>query len=508
MEKKNRNLITTFLLVVGAIFILIAGSIFVTKAWQHLSENGKRIILTTVVAGLYVASWKLKKNEILTKTEHALYYLATAGLGFLVVSFLGGWTMGAAVYAESMGRTAMMQNADKALWAFAAVAVGIGYRYFTERKIWDFGILIWVLFNMFWLVQAASVHELYGVLPIGAMALLLAFQYRETGNIGYRVVQSITLIFLNHYFIYYLSDLMMLENAHGMWEIYVGILLDAAYVIWLQRKELTYLYMAINWFMCLLQLVAGVFEWEDAEMHITKIVPFALTAAVCFAILRIRENEEQYGKLSVIYGLMSALSGIIFLTAQTYSYDSMNGWKHFQVALMCGLLMTVFLVEMIDSLIVNDTAKRVLKSLSLLLGELAAFCFTNVVAPQDFAIEIASVFVGVGIVLLGTLWYDRIEEIRVVQFILTCMTLFTLLMHNLAVEELANLMFLGITGIVMLIVAAMRNQKNYVIASSVTLSLLALYLTREFWLSIEWWVYLFAAGVILVGIAVKKEKEA
>ena len=61
--KKNNNQISTVLLVVGVIFILIAGSIFVTTAWQSLSENGKRIILTAVVAGLYTVSWKLREKE-------------------------------------------------------------------------------------------------------------------------------------------------------------------------------------------------------------------------------------------------------------------------------------------------------------------------------------------------------------------------------------------------------------------------------------------------------------
>ena len=55
-NKKNNNQISTLLLVVGVIFILIAGSIFVTTAWQHLSENGKRLILTATVAGLYAVA--------------------------------------------------------------------------------------------------------------------------------------------------------------------------------------------------------------------------------------------------------------------------------------------------------------------------------------------------------------------------------------------------------------------------------------------------------------------
>ena len=125
-----------------------------------------------------------------------------------------------------------------------------------------------------------------------------------------------------------------------------------------------------------------------------------------------------------------------------------------------------------------------------------------------FAVEVGSLLLGAGIVLLGIIWYDKKNGIRVFQFGFTCMTLLVLLIHNIMVEELACLMFLGIAGIVMLVLAAIKNHKEYVIASSATLSLLALYLTREFWLSIEWWVYLFVAGVVLVGIAIKKEKEA
>ena len=73
---------------------------------------------------------------------------------------------------------------------------------------------------------------------------------------------------------------------------------------------------------------------------------------------------------------------------------------------------------------------------------------------------------------------------------------------------IGNVLILGLTGIVMLIVASLQNNKKYVVASSVTLVLLVLYLTREFWLSIAWWVYLFVAGVILVILAIKKAKEA
>ena len=114
----------------------------------------------------------------------------------------------------------------------------------------------------------------------------------------------------------------------------------------------------------------------------------------------------------------------------------------------------------------------------------------------------------IGIVLLGFIWYDKKKSIRVVQFILTCFLLAVLLLSNLLGGELGNVLILGIVCVIMLLVAAVCNHKEYVIAASVTLILIALYITRSFWLNIAWWVYLFVAGVVMVGFAVKKEREA
>ena len=69
-------------------------------------------------------------------------------------------------------------------------------------------------------------------------------------------------------------------------------------------------------------------------------------------------------------------------------------------------------------------------------------------------------------------------------------------------------MILGAVGVIILLAATITYHKDYVIASSVTLVLLVLYVTRDFWLSIEWWVYLFVAGVILVLVAIKQEKDS
>ena len=510
MEKKNKNQISTVLLIVGVIFIMIAGSIFVTTAWQHLSETGKQLILTLLVAGLYTASWKLREKGILTKTEHALYYLATAGTGFVTVSFLGGWeTMNGYLYTTDAATT--LNNADRALCGLFAAGAGIAYRFFKERKAWDFGILSSIFVIMFMLVFEASVHDIAGLVPLIGLTLLATFQYMTKGHTGYRVAQSIGLVFINFFLVSELFEIACNEaivtRTSEIWWFFAALIINLALMVILKRKELVVVVIANNWFMTFVQVLAGLDDWGNEGSN--NIVPFALCTTLSFLIMWYQENEDKYRRLAIVHGFMAAFELAVYIMAQTEWYSNID-WDILAIAAMCICVMIAFIFSIVDSVITSDTAKHIMKTCTLLFCEIGAFFLSIVVVPLDlfdFVVELASAFFGAGIYALGVIWKDRLNGISKVQFVLTCITLFILLMHNIRVEELSNLMMLGITGIAMLIIAAIKNRKEYVIASSVTLSLLAIYLTREFWLSIEWWVYLFAAGVVLVGIAIKKEKD-
>lgn len=354
MENKSKNQISTFLLVTGVIFIMIAGSIFVTTAWQHLSETGKRLILTGIVAGLYVASWKLREKGALTKTEHALYYLATAGTGFITVSFLGGWsTVGG--YLDSINQGGL-NNADRAMWGLLAAAVGIAYRFFREKKAWDFGILSFIFINMFFLVFEANVHDIAGLIPLAGLVALATFQYVNTGKIGYRITQSLELVFINCYFVWELYELVHeggeVTGDSDAWWYFACLVINLVLMALLQRKELVYTAVTFNWLMAAAQMLDGFDNWKQ-DAHLYDIVPFALTTAVCFMIMWQTEKEEKYGKLAALHGIMAAFDLIIYVMVQTDWYDSL-GWDALLIAAMCMCIMIAFVFEMVDCVLIND----------------------------------------------------------------------------------------------------------------------------------------------------------
>lgn len=124
----------------------------------------------------------------------------------------------------------------------------------------------------------------------------------------------------------------------------------------------------------------------------------------------------------------------------------------------------------------------------------------------NFTAEYTCVLLGLCIALLGKIWYHRGKGLRRFQFVAVCILLAVLMMDDVGSGNIYNVLFLAVSTLVMLIIATMRGSRRYSIASAVTLILTALYLTRDIWTNIAWWVYLFVAGVGLVVYAVKREK--
>jgi hypothetical protein len=234
---------------------------------------------------------------------------------------------------------------------------------------------------------------------------------------------------------------------------------------------------------------------------------------VCIALVAwklLRDPDVSWGKLSKVMAVLVALNLNGILSYLTRDY----GWQYgiFFILSLSALLAT-FVLEAFNR---EKDVQMALKSMSIFFAFLALWIHPVVSTKiysqaghellADFGTEYFVILAGVAIVLLGIIWYDRFKGIRSLQFIGTCLLLAILVIHNLAVPALPNVMFLGVVTLVMLIVATLLKKKDYAMASAATLILVALYLTRDFWMSIAWWVYLFVAGVGLVIFAIKKEK--
>ena len=61
------------------------------------------------------------------------------------------------------------------------------------------------------------------------------------------------------------------------------------------------------------------------------------------------------------------------------------------------------------------------------------------------------------------------------------------------------------TFILLIVSYVFKKYKNFMF-SAIMLVLLLIYVSRKFWLSIAWWVYLLVVGILLILFATKNEQ--
>lgn len=340
MEKKQKNIMVTVIMVVGVIFILTAGCIFVRQAWQYLPDIVKQGCLFLVAVGSLVGSFLVGRTKGLQKTEQALFYIGDAFLGYFTLSVSGyGWI------AKIFG----LNLAIRLFLAVLIMMLPMILRFILEKRLIDYSVSV--------------------------------------------VFANVAVIFL-----------------------LVGLYSDVyAYLV------------------CMGSLTLFLFA---GQLLISRFLPdknlILICAKVCFYV------QEIYTVLWLV--TLSMLNGID------------------------GLTITV-------------------------------------------CENVAFLLIVICVVLSSLVWYDKSSLTYGIQVSVLSFVLLDMLMYNLICGTLRDALVLGIAALILLIVAAIKNNRVYVVLSSVTLFFIAFYVTRSFWLSIAWWIYMFVAGVILVLIAVKKERE-
>ncbi|MBR5682263.1 MAG: hypothetical protein IKW96_03125 [Ruminococcus sp.] len=80
-----------------------------------------------------------------------------------------------------------------------------------------------------------------------------------------------------------------------------------------------------------------------------------------------------------------------------------------------------------------------------------------------------------------------------------------LLFDTLYFDTAANTIFSMSVMLVILIISISTRSKTWFAAASISLFTITVYATREYLMALNWWIYLFIAGIILIGIAAGNE---
>lgn len=565
MEKKQKDLISMFLLIVGVIFILVAGGIFVTTAWQYLPVFVKQLALLVVAGGMFGGSYKLSKNEKLIWISETLFHLGNAFVGFFVIAVMGG-----VVENNTVG------NAFKVMTASGTMAMITSMKLIVKKRSFDFvaATLLVDILLISGCVAFDTTFNTYMYLLAGltiTLAIMDALQQKEKVSDGFSL--SVAIVYLIHAGIYAMlasfASLFVIAEYEDMAFVLDGIIWFAVVVAmttisWKARRNIGirvinslvaiwFVFVAVNG---ICHILGGAEDFSVVMVFTTlfaSILTVWLRRNELIGLLIVEAAIIPFGQLfgywldallglfdgidtnwDTMYNPYSFVLGGTFFALYIVKYGCAGireQWRNSRLLKLAmaqmvtgsvmwlaskmveAWLMIFFLLIVIDLLLVvslfkNATAQKIFMTPAVFFLVTAVFCQPFVEIPSVFMVEWVCFLIAINIVLFRFIWYDYKEQLSMVYFAATCIILGVLLLNNLYSGGIGNVLILGMTGIVMLITAAMHNDKKYVIASSTTLILLVLYLTREFWLSIAWWIYLFAAGVVLVLLAVKKAKEA
>jgi len=569
MDQQSKKIFSTILLAVGALFVIVSGSIFVSSTWRYLPEFLRAFLLAAVAAGTFAGYAYFENKTTLTKTPTVLYYIGICFTGFTTDALLHATSLIQSRYSvlliDMIAMSAplifrFLKKKKLADMIFQFLLADGMILCFVHMEILSRMEALQITMSTLLLALALLVKYLkqneedkklilttfivYGIHFVAALFLMMI--YKTMGFVFYydlsdnqffcctipaiMIAASLTLIYLT-----YKNSFLRVCQSISLWV--------ACYEVWYFIIELfptdMYTWHKTNLLYFLLVLTYAILAkvLERKEM-------FVITIVGCFWIELIRvislTNLGHYiemglhGKEHQMLFYPITLALLVILLIRRFYFGRRDLFNKNSTLITIGLLAVntalsslvknyagnfgiVFWLALVFLMIACTQEQKVIRAImqsfaltlflnALLCHEIIPVKYSSDFLSADFSAEYIVVCVALGIVLLRVIWYDIYRKITKVQFVSTCVLLGILLIQNLANQELLNVMFLAIVALIILIIASILKNKEYSIASAVTLVLVVLYMTRAFWMSIAWWVYLFVAGVGLILFAIKKEK--
>jgi len=143
--------------------------------------------------------------------------------------------------------------------------------------------------------------------------------------------------------------------------------------------------------------------------------------------------------------------------------------------------------------------KRLPLSLTTVLAAAALWKQPYFAIPSLYSREYALIILLASAALISFIWRDK-QFSKYLTFIVSAIAVFIQLTDVFAYGELFDGLSLGILAAAVLIMSFCLKKLRWFALSAVTLAILAVYASRSFWFSLEWWVYLLVCGVLILVI--------
>lgn len=530
----------TISLIIGVVLVVLSGTIFATTRWQVLSDSSKVFFVLAASILFFIASYMAETVLDISKTGNAFYILGSVFL-FLTVT--------AAAYFQLFGPDFTLDEGSrwKVLWIGSLVMEGalltglkrFHDRIYTQASLWGLMVSICFMAKAFgagWNGLIGSMAWMGVALTIGC---LLFDSVQAPGNSTKLVVlikeelfQFIPAHFLMVCCSLFLSGLETVgaflairQNASLFFpedeirKFMLCIGAAAALIILVLFASGTPFYKGCRKQMVSAKLagiysMAGIYSLAGAANHPVvfrfAIVSLWFVVIQMFLLLRKRRNgkTEEKHELSAMWELCGFVTLIVGLLCAEGSREWIFGYL---------LMFACYFLRFAN-------IKKFCPGAGTLSATLLAAAMWEqpfLIWPKEFALEIGLVPAVMLIYVLGLLWGQKgrqdihlaesnvqahAKTVRNLQDIGYVSSLVVLSIDAFRTGLLADALMLELVCLIIFIVSQIKGAIGWVRISGACILLVALFMTKEFWFRVSWWVYLLVAGISLIVFAAVNEK--
>ncbi|HHZ05732.1 MAG TPA: hypothetical protein GX401_02915 [Clostridiales bacterium] len=149
---------------------------------------------------------------------------------------------------------------------------------------------------------------------------------------------------------------------------------------------------------------------------------------------------------------------------------------------------------------------NIFQTLFLIFLTLAWWTQDIFVLPRIFVTEINMLPVAVTLLFVSTiLWRDYKGITKQISFYLSGIMTVILVLEAVLYQQTIDAIVIGAVGLIMVVFGFVSHRKKWFALGTAVLITLLVYETWAFWLSLAWWVYLMAVGVILIALTITNE---
>lgn len=223
-----------------------------------------------------------------------------------------------------------------------------------------------------------------------------------------------------------------------------------------------------------------------------------VSAALSYVLHRNALWEKRDGRLYIDQLAFSRFFGIIaYFESCPYYYKDGSRW--------CGIFVIALCLLTLCRKNQKDGFKRWIYTISAFAPVIAFISQPFFEMPEVISLEMKIAPVLLYLTAIRLIWKNRTEVLDKITFIAYIASYVILFFGALDSGKIADGLIIMITALAMLVFSFCVKKKKWFVLSVAVLASTALFMSRSFWASLAWWVYLLAAGLLLIAIGAANE---